>query len=56
MKLVDCMYNVLPRHLHEKYFIHLKNKICEKKLVNICPTTGKTTLEYHSITVHAVKD
>jgi len=56
VKPVDNMYNVLPPHLHDRYSLHVKDKICEKRLVDICPTTGKTTHTYLPITVYAVKD
>lgn len=56
IKAVDDMYNVLPPHLHERYSIHVKDKICEGQMVDICSITGKTTKEYLPITIHAVKD
>lgn len=56
IKPVDDMYNVLPSHLHDKYSIHVKDKICEKKFVHICKDTGKATNKYLPITVHAIKD
>lgn len=56
VKPVDDMYNILPPHLHDKYSKHVKEKICERKLLDICPDTGKATNSYLPITVHAIKD
>jgi len=53
---VDELFNVLPPHLLDKYHMHIKDKMCEKQLLEICPTTGKTTFTYYPITVHAIKD
>jgi len=50
------MYNILPSHLHDRYFMHVKDKLRELKCVDICPTTGKISLNYLPITVHAIKD
>jgi len=54
MNTVDSALEIVPSHLHNKYLVDFKNKICEK--VEICPTTGKTTLTYYPIIVHAIKD
>lgn len=56
MKAVDTMYNILPQHLHDRYSIHVKDKICETQGVEICPITGITIKPYLTITVHAIKD
>lgn len=56
LRAVDVMYNILPPDLHDKYSIHLKEKICGRQTVHICSTTGKTTIVYLPITIHAVKD
>jgi len=56
IKAVDVMYSILPQHLHEKYSMHVKDKICEGQIVEICPITGKIIKDYLPITVHAVKD
>jgi len=56
MKAVDVMYSILPQNLHDKYSMHVKDKICEKQTLQICPNTGKITRAYLPITVHAVKD
>ncbi|XP_050441411.1 juvenile hormone acid O-methyltransferase isoform X1 [Adelges cooleyi] len=56
VKAVDVMYNVLPSHLHDKYTLHVKSKICEEQLVTICPISKMTTKTYLPIIVHAVKD
>lgn len=50
------MYNVIPPHLHEEYTIHLKEKICNSQMFDVCSTTGKIIESYLSITVHAIKD
>lgn len=55
-KLVDEMFNFLPPDLCDKYLRHTTDKIPERKSVHICPDTGKSTVKYHPITVHAVKD
>ncbi|KAL4098909.1 hypothetical protein QTP88_023425 [Uroleucon formosanum] len=56
IKAVDVMYSILPQHLHDRYSKHVKDKICEKQMVQICPITGKIIKAYLPITVHAVKD
>jgi len=56
IKALDDMYNIIPSHLHSRYSIHIKEIICKRQMVVICPTTGKTTNTYLPITVHAVKD
>ncbi|XP_060865766.1 LOW QUALITY PROTEIN: juvenile hormone acid O-methyltransferase-like [Metopolophium dirhodum] len=56
VKAVDVMYNILPQHLHDRYSMHVKDKICERQMVQICPITGKIIKAYLPITVHAVKD
>jgi len=56
IRAVDDMYSNLPQHLHERYAIHVKDKIVERQMVEICPITGKTVMKYLPITVHAVKD
>jgi len=56
VRAVDDMYSNLPKHLHDKYAIHVKDKIREKQMVEICPNTGEIILKYLPITVHAVKD
>jgi len=56
VKAVDIMYSILPQHLHDKYSIHVKDKICERQMVEICPNTGKTIKAYLPITIHAIKD
>lgn len=56
IKVVDDIYKVLPPHLHDRYSIHVKDKICEKQMVDICPTTAKITIQYLPIIVHAIKD
>lgn len=56
VKAVDTMYNILPQHLHDRYSIHVKDKICETQGVEICPITGITIKPYFTITVHAIKD
>lgn len=53
---VDDMYNVIPPHLHKNYTNHLKEKIHKSQKFHVCPTTGKITETYLSITVHAIKD
>jgi len=50
------MYNVLPPNIHDKYSMHVEEKIRALQMVNICPTTGKTTITYQPITVHAKKN
>lgn len=50
------MYNILPPNLRERYSVHVKDKIHEKLLVEICPSTGKATHKYLPIVVHAVKE
>ncbi|CAI6361977.1 unnamed protein product [Macrosiphum euphorbiae] len=55
-KAVDVMYSILPQHLHDRYSMHVKDKTCETKMVQICPITGETIMAYLPITVHAVKD
>jgi len=54
-KSVDEMYSVLPPQLHDRYSMHVKDILCKLDFVNICPTTGKTTITYYLITVHAMK-
>lgn len=56
IKAVDVMYSILPQHLHDRYSKHVKDKICERQMVQICPITGKIIKAYLPITVHAVKD
>lgn len=56
VRAVDDMYSNLPQNLHDRYSIHVKDKIREKQMVEICPNTGETILKYLPITVHAVKD
>nr|AHW46050.1 juvenile hormone acid methyltransferase [Aphis gossypii] len=56
VKAVVTMYNILPQHLHDRYSIHVKDKICETQGVEICPITGITIKPYFTITVHAIKD
>ncbi|XP_025421230.1 juvenile hormone acid O-methyltransferase isoform X2 [Sipha flava] len=43
IKSVDDMYNVLPPQLHDRYSMHIKDKILEKKMFNICPNTKVIT-------------
>lgn len=50
------MYNILPPDLHDKYSMHLKEKVCGRQTVHICSTTGKTTIVYLPITIHAAKE
>lgn len=56
VKPVDDMYTVLPSQLHDKYFKHVRDKVCKSQMVDICPDTGKTTTKYLPITVHATKN
>ncbi|XP_060840999.1 juvenile hormone acid O-methyltransferase-like isoform X2 [Rhopalosiphum padi] len=56
IKAADDMYTLLPQHLHDRYSLYIKEKICEIQAVEICPITGVTTLSYNPITVHAIKD
>ncbi|KAL5239346.1 hypothetical protein ACI65C_006756 [Semiaphis heraclei] len=56
VRAVDDMYSTLPQHLHDRYSIHVKDKIIERQMVEICPITGKTVMKYLPITLHAVKD
>lgn len=56
LRPVDDMYNVLPPNIHDKYSMHVEEKIRALQMVNICPTTGKTTITYQPITVHAKKN
>jgi len=56
IRAVDDMYSNLPPHLHGRYAIHVKDKILERQIVEICPITGETITKYLPITVHAVKD
>lgn len=56
IKPVDVVYNILPPNLRERYSLHVKDKIHEKQLVEICPSTGKATHKYIPITVHAIKE
>ncbi|XP_026812473.1 juvenile hormone acid O-methyltransferase-like isoform X1 [Rhopalosiphum maidis] len=56
IKSVDYVYTLLPRHLYDRYFVHIKEKICETQALEICPITGRATLSYTPITVHAIKD
>lgn len=50
------MYNVLPPQLHDRYSMHVRDKVLEKKFIGECPTTKKLTRTYFPITVHAIKD
>jgi len=52
---VDGMYNVLPPSAHDEYSMHVKEKIRGHQMLDICQTTGKATLTYQPITVHAKK-
>jgi len=56
VRAVDDMYSNLPQHLHDRYAMHVKDKIVEREMVEICSITGKTIMKYLPITVHAVKD
>ncbi|KAE9531301.1 hypothetical protein AGLY_010507 [Aphis glycines] len=56
LKAVDDVYNFLPQDLHDKYAAHVKEKVCQTQMVEISPITGRTTLMYIPITVHAIKD
>lgn len=56
LRPVDDMYNILPPHLHDTYSTHAEEKIRSLQMVNICLTTGKTTVTYQPITVHAIKN
>ncbi|KAF0720152.1 juvenile hormone acid O-methyltransferase-like [Aphis craccivora] len=56
LKAVDEMYSFLPEHLHDRYAAHVKEKICQTQMVEICPITGKAIFIYIPITVHAIKD
>jgi len=50
------MYSNLPQHLHDRYAIHVKDKMREKQIIEICPNTGEAIFKYRPIIVHAVKD
>ncbi|XP_027849621.2 juvenile hormone acid O-methyltransferase-like [Aphis gossypii] len=56
LKPVDEMYDFLPEHLHDRYAAHVKEKLCQTQIVEICPITEKTIFKYIPITVHAIKD
>ncbi|XP_026810740.1 juvenile hormone acid O-methyltransferase-like [Rhopalosiphum maidis] len=56
VKAIDVMYTSLPQHLHDKYFMHIKEKLCKTQTVEICPITGIVTSSITPITVHAIKD
>ncbi|XP_025191913.1 juvenile hormone acid O-methyltransferase-like [Melanaphis sacchari] len=56
IKSVDDMYNILPQHLHDRYSLHIKDKLYETKMIEICPITGIIINPYLTITVHAIKD
>jgi len=56
LKPADEIFNVLPPHLHDKYSAHFNNTVRKEQWVDICPVTGKTTVTYYPIIVHAIKD
>ncbi|XP_026813779.1 juvenile hormone acid O-methyltransferase-like isoform X2 [Rhopalosiphum maidis] len=56
IKAVDDMYTLLPEQSHNRYFVHVKEKLCKTQAVEICPITGMITFSYTPITVHAIKD
>lgn len=56
LKAVDELYNYLPEHLHDKYAAHVKEKLFQAKMVEICPITGNAIFICIPITIHAIKN
>lgn len=56
MNAVDEMFSVVPPHLHDRYSAHYKDKMCSAQGVEMCKDTGKTTVAYLGMIIHAVKD